>query len=78
MVYPHVMTTETLTEFIKAHAVKHYEDGGWDVIVECWEDATIAEVLTEAGATTEADALVAFQFVEVYADRQADARNSAF
>jgi hypothetical protein len=23
---------------VKAHALAHYTDGGWDVIVECWSD----------------------------------------
>lgn len=65
-----------LVEFIKQYALDHYNDGGWDVVVECWSDKDIADVL--AGIDTEADALDAFRFVEVWADRQADARNSAF
>lgn len=70
--------TETLVDFIKTYALDHYEDGGWDVIVECYTDSEIADVLDEAGAQTKWQALAAFRFVEVYADRQADARNSAF
>lgn len=68
---------DTLVEFVKAHALAHYEDGGWDVIVECWSDD---EISTELGdAKTEAEALEAFDFViSILADRQADARNSAF
>lgn len=70
--------TNTLVDFIKAHAESNYENGGWDVIVECWDDKGIAEVLTERNATTEEEALEAFSFVEVWADQQADAINSAF
>lgn len=67
--------TQTLVDFIKAHAVEHYEDGGWDVIVECWDDAQILETLHDFEATTQKQALDAFEgFVGVWADRQADAR----
>lgn len=65
----------TLTEFIKDHAEKHYEDGGWDVVVECWSDKEITDHLTEYKVTNEAQALDAFAFmVDVWADRQAEAR----
>lgn len=71
--------TQTLVDFIKAHAESNYEAGGWDVIVECYSDKDILDTLTEAGATTEEQALAAFSFsVDVWADLQADARNSAF
>jgi len=64
-------------EFIKAPALAHYEDGGWDVVVECYDDADIADTLD--GAKDEAEALEAFSFlVSVWSERQADARNSAF
>ncbi len=64
-----------MVEFIKAHALTHYEDGGWDVIVECWDDSEIAEVLEEHGSHSEATALKAFDFmIDVWSERQADAR----
>jgi hypothetical protein len=67
----------TLVEQVKAHALAHYEDGGWDVIVECWEDEDIARQIGGARTLTGALAKLA-PFVDVMADRQADARNSAF
>lgn len=71
--------TQTLVDFIKTYANDHYEDGGWDVIVECWSDDDILDYLLERSAESQADALYAFRnIVEVWADRQADARNSAF
>lgn len=71
--------TETLIEFIKSTAEQNYEEGGWDVVVECWDDNRIDDYLTEVGATTHEQALEAFEnLVGVWADRQADARNSAF
>jgi hypothetical protein len=69
----------TLVEFIKSTAAQNYEEGGWDVIVECWSDSDIAEYILEVQATTHEQALEAFErIVGVWADRQADARNSAF
>jgi len=45
--------------------------------VECFDDAEIAETIGEAG--TIAEALDAFApLIDVWSDRQADARNSAF
>jgi hypothetical protein len=71
------MTTDALVSFIKAHALTHYEDGGWDVVVECFTDGEIADAIGDA--KTEAQALEAFAFcIDVWSDRQADARNSAF
>lgn len=72
----------SLVEAVKAHAAAHYEDGGWDVIVECWEDQQIADTLTNALDAIETPEQAIAHFgdgaVAVWADRQADARNSAF
>lgn len=71
------MTTEELVAIIKAYALEHYEDGGWDVIVECWEDADIARQIE--GAKTRLGAIrKMWPVVSVFADREADAINSAF
>ena len=71
------MATAPLVEFIKAHALANYEAGGWDVIVEAWDDSQIAEQI--GGARTEKGAVAKFaNVIGVYSDRQADARNSAF
>ena len=48
-------TLQDLVQAVKDHAVKNYETGGWDYVVECWEDADIANeiagaVQTPAGA----------------------------
>jgi len=68
-----------LVQYVKDWANFHYNDGGWDVIVECWEDKDILELLTRDNATTEQEALAAFkEIVAVWADQQADAENSRF
>ena len=53
------MAHADLVEAVKAHALANYETGGWDFVVECWEDADIAEEIANAGATTEAEAIAA-------------------
>ena len=71
------MTKAELVEAVKAHALAHYNDGGWDVIVECYTDAEIADQI--GGARTVKGALAKFRDgVSIWADRQADAINSAF
>ena len=70
---------QNIIEYIKQYALEHYEDGGWDVIVECWSDKDIEKHLTLCKATTKEKALKDFQSIaSIWADRQADARNSAF
>ena len=68
-----------LVQYVKDYANFHYNDGGWDVIVECWGDKDILKVLTRDNATTEEEALASFKdVVAVWADQQADAENSRF
>lgn len=66
------MTKQDLVQAVKDHATEHYNDGGWDVIVECWDDDQIAETIGQA--RTVKGALAKFAaVVDVWADRQADA-----
>jgi len=72
-----VLASNPLVDAVKRYALEHYTDGGWDVIVECYDDEMIANLIE--GATTPEEAVaMADNVVQVYADRQADARNSAF
>lgn len=41
---------------VRAYAEAHYEEDGWDFLVECWEDADIA---AEIGAVRSAEAAIA-------------------
>jgi len=47
-------TMKEMVEAVKAHAVDHYEEDGWDYLVECYSDAEVEEMLgkcrTVAGA----------------------------
>ena len=76
------MNTQTATKAelvaaVKAHAEAHYNDGGWDVICECWDDQQVADCIRDARTVRGAIKAVK-EIVRVYADRQADAVNSAF
>jgi hypothetical protein len=75
-------STETmdLARAVLAYAREHYNDGGWDVIVECWDLQDICASLTKDPQPTTVDAAVdSFRgAVSVWKDRQDDARNSAF
>lgn len=80
------MTLEKLAEAVLAEAQKRYTEGGWDVLVECWtvEDIVARWKRDEAECSvplprTAEEAIESFQgVVAVWADQQADARNSAF
>lgn len=68
---------ERLIGYVKDYALTNYDKGGWDVIVECYDDDMIADVIGKA--RTPEGAIRKFRpLVSVWADRQADARNSAF
>jgi hypothetical protein len=81
------MASQELIDAVKAHALRNYNRGGWDVVVECWSDEEIAAVLdgtdssfeTRPAVTSLPRALKRFRdIVSICADRQADAVNSAF
>ena len=67
---------EEIIKFIKQYAQDHYNDGGWDVVVECWSDSDIRQYLNSCKITTQPEALKQFKrIVDVWADQQADAKN---
>lgn len=74
------MSETFLAPAVYEYARQHYNDGGWDVIVECWDNDMIEAYIIERGdIRTLAQAVEAFKdLVDVWADRQADAINSAF
>lgn len=38
---------QELIKAVRKHAEANYNEGGWDFLVECWEDSDIAELLSE-------------------------------
>ena len=66
------MSRTKLVAAVKEYAQANYEKGGWDVIVECWDDEQISTVIAPA-KTLDAALKNMRCIVDVYAERQADA-----
>jgi hypothetical protein len=70
---------QPLVDAVKAHATKHYDDGGWDVVIECWEDWELMEFLAspwpeKPEVETPEQAIERMAgLVSVWAEKQADA-----
>jgi len=47
--------TKMFVKAVKQYALDHYNQDGWDILVECWDYDDIAHVIE--GATTEAEAI---------------------
>ena len=67
---------KNLIEAVKAHSIDNYEKGGWDVLVECWNDEDIAKYLTESKVKNETEAIEAFGVLaSVWAERSEYAKD---
>lgn len=59
----------SLVQAVKDHAKAHYEEGGWDMVVECYEDREIAEAIE--GCTTKEEAIARLgEIAGIYHDRR--------
>jgi len=64
-----------LVEAVAKHAIRHYEVEGWDILVECWEDQDIWNVIE--GATSEKEAIcLAAQALKPLSDYRMEIINS--
>ena len=43
---------EALIAAVKKHALANYERDGWDYVVECYDDAQIADIIKTARTPT--------------------------
>lgn len=74
------MTQAQTIEAMKAWSLENYDQGA-DTMAECWSTSDYAELFTDMDGQprTEAQAWQTLkQLAAVYAERQADARHSAF
>jgi len=62
---------------IKAHAIAHYEQDGWDYVVECYDDAQIADIIKTARTEKGAIRMMRAQ-VKPRADYRADIQGERF
>lgn len=53
------VTPGDLVAVVRAYAQEHYDEGGWDFVVETWQDEDIVEVIGDAKTPAEAIARVA-------------------
>ena len=67
-----------IAEGVRRYALDHYEEGGWDVIVECWSNDDILDYVGAVRTVNGAVKKLKSGVVSVYADYEADAINSAF
>jgi hypothetical protein len=67
---------QVLVEDVKEHALAHYEEG-WDVIVEAFDDADIADLVGLARTSKGAIAKVA-EYVGIRESYAAEIRATAF
>lgn len=64
---------------VRRHAEANYNSGGWDNVVESFEDEEIEEILLEENVQTEAEAIkVMGEFVSDLADQETDIKAEAF
>lgn len=45
------MTTAELISAVRKHAVRNYEKGGWDYVVECFSDAELEKIIGRCTGT---------------------------
>lgn len=70
-------TMQEMIQAVKTYAREHYNEGGWDSIVECYDDSDIAREIK--GCTTCAEAIEAVGHgCEVWDDRRRDIQAEAF
>ena len=64
---------------IRQHARQNYNVGGWDVLVECWEDKDIVEFCQKANIQDTQAAIFAIgQGLEIYDDYRQDIQAEIF
>ena len=73
------MTNEEkqLVERLRKHALEHYEENGWDYVVEAFDDADVLEAIDDA---RDFDAAVASlgELVGLLDERRKEVQSTAF
>lgn len=59
---------------VRKHAKANYNSGGWDFVVECWEDSDIRDVILDAPIATSVEDVIRLvgEIVAVSDDRRKD------
>lgn len=68
------MNEQEMIQAVRKHAYENYEQGGWDIVVECYDDGDILELISDAGAQSAEDAIAAVgKLFELKAERRKEA-----
>lgn len=68
-----------LVAAVKAHAEAHYNESGWDYIVECFTDEEIEQNLRQWGVKTVEQAITEFgDTARLYAERRSEVEAERF
>lgn len=68
---------QDLVDAVRTHALQHYEDDGWDFVVECWEDWEILAVVKGSKSESQAIRRVRRQ-VRVLSDHRREIQATAW
>ncbi len=72
-------TNDEMVAAVKAHAEKHYNESGWDYVVECGDDAEILSVIAEENVSTVEAAIAAVgEIVALLDERRRDIEATSF
>jgi hypothetical protein len=71
------MTTNELIAAVQKHAIDNYNEGGWDYVVECWEEADIRRYIGDATTPESAIANVS-EVVSLLDERRTEIMNEIF
>ena len=64
-------------EAVRQHAIENYNQGGWDILVECWTNQDIQDRIEGAATAAEAIKLVG-KVIGVLADHRAEIEATAW
>jgi len=62
---------------VRDYANEHYEEGGWDYVVECWDDKDIVERIQHCTTTQQAITEIG-EIVGIQNERRRDAESEIF
>jgi hypothetical protein len=72
-------TMQEMVSAVKTYAITHYNEGGWDSIVECYSDSELAEEIEEGKCNTAAEAIAYVgKGCKVWDDYRSDIQATAF
>jgi hypothetical protein len=72
------MNEQEMIQAVRSHAIANYNEGGWDFVVECYDDGDILELISDSGAKSEKDAIAAvYAVIRFLAERRQDAMSAA-